>query len=62
MFRREKIVGLLSSAARLRRDERGTLPVIFSVAAIPALGLIGAAIEYGRSTSMAMPPWNKRWN
>lgn len=53
MFRREKIVGLLSSAARLRRDERGTLPVIFSVAAIPALGLIGAAIEYGRSTSMA---------
>lgn len=52
MPRRVKIIGLLSSAARLRRDQRGTVTVLFTIAAIPTLGLMGAAIDYGRGTSM----------
>lgn len=52
MLRRVKTIGLLSSAARLRRDKSGTVTVLFTVAAIPTLGLMGAAIDYGRGTSM----------
>ena len=49
---RHTIKGLLSSPARLRRDQRGSVPVLFTVAAIPTLGLIGAAIDYSRGTGM----------
>ncbi len=52
MFCRDKIIALLSSASRLRRDERGSIPVLFTVAAIPTLGLIGASIDYSRGTAM----------
>ena len=52
MLRRLKNFSLLSSSARLRRDQTGTVTVLFTVAAIPTLGLIGAAIDYGRGTAM----------
>jgi len=52
MSLRHSINGLLSSPARLCRDQRGSVPVLFTVAAIPTLGLIGAAIDYGRGTDM----------
>ena len=42
MLRRVKIIGLLSSAARLRRDKRGTVTVLFTVAVLVIFG--GGAI------------------
>ena len=52
MLRRLKSIDLLSSGARLRRDQTGTVTVLFTVAAIPTLALMGAAIDYGRGTAM----------
>ncbi|MFV0279253.1 MAG: pilus assembly protein TadG-related protein [Rhodoblastus sp.] len=52
MFRSRNFGRLLSSVARLRRDERGSFSIIFSIAVIPAIAMIGAAIDYSNSTSV----------
>ena len=52
MLRRTKLTNLLASTARFRDDSRGNLSVIFSVVAIPALALVGASIDYTRSTGV----------
>ena len=52
MLRHTKVTNLLASTARFRDDSRGNLSVIFSVVAIPALALVGASIDYTRSTGV----------
>ena len=52
MLRRTKFTNLLASTARFRVDSRGNLSVLFSVVAIPALALVGASIDYTRSTGV----------
>jgi len=37
--------------ARFARDERGNIAVIFAVAVLPILGLVGAAVDYSRATN-----------
>ncbi len=48
MRRCRNFITFSSPAARLRRDQRGSVPVLFAVVAIPALGLVGAAVDYSR--------------
>ena len=52
MLRHTRFTDLLASTARFRDDSRGNLSVIFSVVAIPALALVGASIDYTRSTGV----------
>lgn len=37
---------------RFRRDERGVAAMIFALAIVPVVGLVGAAIDYGRAASV----------
>ena len=52
MLRHARFIDLLSSTARFRHDCRGNISVLFSIMAIPALALVGASIDYTRSTGM----------
>ena len=52
MLRHANFLHLLSSTARFRDDCRGNISVLFSIVAIPALALVGASIDYTRSTGM----------
>lgn len=51
MFRCGNFITCASSVARLRRDQRGSVAVIFAIVAIPALGLVAAAVDYARTSS-----------
>lgn len=41
-----------SRPTRFGRDERGVVAMIFALALVPLLGLVGAAIDYSRSTTV----------
>ncbi len=45
----DRFRGLL---ARLRKQRRGSVAPIFALAIIPVIGLVGAAIDYGRANSI----------
>ncbi|MCB1541683.1 MAG: VWA domain-containing protein [Rhodoblastus sp.] len=54
MLRHAKFIGLLSSTARFCGDRRGSVSIVFAVAAVPALALVGASIDYTRGTGMVV--------
>jgi len=44
-------VRIISSLRALRRDRRGNVAVIFALATLPIVSLVGAAVDYSRATS-----------
>jgi Flp pilus assembly protein TadG len=43
---------LRSSGEAFRRDRRGNVAVMFALALLPVIGLVGAAIDYGRANTL----------